>query len=61
MKVLGIDCSTGWTGVGLFLDGAVTVDVNYFVGRKQSSLLPILVEDALERTALAPVSWMPSP
>ncbi|NLO55548.1 MAG: tRNA (adenosine(37)-N6)-threonylcarbamoyltransferase complex dimerization subunit type 1 TsaB [Thermovirga sp.] len=56
MKVLGIDCSTGWTGVGLFLDGAVTVDVNYFVGRKQSSLLPILVEDALERTALAPVS-----
>lgn len=52
MRVLGIDCSAGWTGVGLFSEGAVIADVNFFAGRKQSHLLPILVEDVLKKTGL---------
>ena len=52
MKVLGIDCSAGWTGVGLFSEDAVIADVNFFAGRKQSHLLPILVEDVLKKTGL---------
>ena len=52
MRVLGIDCTTGWTGVGLFSESAVIADVNFFAGRNQSLLLPVLVEDALKKTGL---------
>ena len=56
MRVLGIDCSTCWTGVGLSLEGAVKADVNYLAGRRQASLLPLLVSEVLERSGLEPWS-----
>ncbi|HOI81127.1 MAG: tRNA (adenosine(37)-N6)-threonylcarbamoyltransferase complex dimerization subunit type 1 TsaB [Thermovirgaceae bacterium] len=56
MRVLGIDCSTGWTGVGLFSEGAVKADVNYLAGRRQASLLPLLTSEVLERSGLEPWS-----
>lgn len=47
MFVLGIDCSTKRTNVGISRDGQVLADINLDLGRAQSSKLPILIGDAL--------------
>lgn len=47
MLVLGIDCSTKWTNVGLSRDGELLTEINLELGRSQSSELPLLVEEVL--------------
>lgn len=49
MIVLGLDCSTKCTNVGVARDGEVLSEINLELGRAQSSRLPLLVEDALAR------------
>lgn len=57
MIVLGIDCSTKWTNVGVASNGEVLAEVNLELGRSQSSRLPSLVEQTLEeaQTAIADI------
>lgn len=43
LNILGIDCSTRWTNVGVAVDGKIVSDANMLIGRRQSSLLPALV------------------
>jgi|GEM_PF-172601 len=45
--VLGIDCCTRWTSVGCCDDGAPLGDISLDLGRRQSALLPFLVEQLL--------------
>ncbi|WP_029166188.1 tRNA (adenosine(37)-N6)-threonylcarbamoyltransferase complex dimerization subunit type 1 TsaB [Aminiphilus circumscriptus] len=45
--VLGIDCCTRWTSVGCCEDGAPLGDISLDLGRRQSALLPFLVEQLL--------------
>lgn len=47
MIVLGIDCSTKWTNVGVSSGGEVLAEFNLELGRAQSSRLPLLVKEAL--------------
>lgn len=47
MLVLGVDCSTKWTNVGVSRDGEVLAEINQELGRAQSSRLPLLVSEAL--------------
>ncbi|MCK9437693.1 MAG: tRNA (adenosine(37)-N6)-threonylcarbamoyltransferase complex dimerization subunit type 1 TsaB, partial [Synergistaceae bacterium] len=47
MKVLGIDCTTKFTNIGIVSDGAVLSEISLELGRQQSSRLPLLVEDML--------------
>lgn len=46
MLVLGIDCSTKGTNVGISRDGEVLADINQELGRAQSSRLPMLISEA---------------
>lgn len=47
MLVLGIDCSTKWTNVGVADGGEVLAEINLELGRAQSSELPLLVDRVL--------------
>lgn len=47
MLVLGIDCSTKWTNVGVSDSGAALAEINLELGRAQSSELPLLVDRVL--------------
>lgn len=47
MLVLGIDCSTKWTNVGVADGGEVLAEINLELGRAQSAELPLLVGKAL--------------
>lgn len=47
MLVLGIDCSTKWTNIGVSSNGEVLSEINLELGRAQSSRLPLLVVEAL--------------
>ncbi len=53
-SILSVDCCTEWTSIGLFADGAVRGEVNLNVGRRQSTLLPLLVERLLETFSMTP-------
>lgn len=55
MIVLGIDCSTKWTNVGIADDGGILAEINLELGRSQSSLLPLLVEEALAKAEICMV------
>jgi len=41
---MGIDCSTKWTNVGLTDNGVIVGEINEDLGRKQSSMLPVIAE-----------------
>ena len=47
MIVLGIDCTTKSTNVGISKDGAILGEQNKEIGRKQASELPLIVERLL--------------
>lgn len=47
MLVLGIDCSTKWTNVGVADGGEVLAEINLELGRAQSSQLPLLAARVL--------------
>lgn len=47
MKVLGIDCTTKFTNLGIASKGAVLSEMSLELGRQQSSRLPVLVEEML--------------
>jgi len=47
MNILGIDCSTKWTNVGVAIDGRIAGGINMLIGRRQSSLLPNLITQIL--------------
>lgn len=53
MNILGIDCSTRWTNIGLAVDGMIVGDINMSIGRRQSSLLPSLVTQILSNSGFA--------
>lgn len=53
MIVLGIDCSTKWTNVGVALNGEALAETNLELGRSQSSRLPSLVDQTLEEAKIA--------
>lgn len=44
MITLGIDCTTGWTNVGISKNGNIVCEVNKELGRRQSSQLSVLTE-----------------
>lgn len=52
MIVLGIDCSTKWTNVGIASNGEVLAEANLELGRLQSSRLPYLVEQILDEAKI---------
>ena len=52
MKILGIDCTTKFTNVAAASDGAVLAEVSLELGRKQSSLLPLIVERVLSESSM---------
>ena len=52
MIVLGIDCTTKSTNVGISKDGAILGEQNKEIGRKQASELPLIVERLLTDCAL---------
>ncbi len=52
MIVLGIDCATKWTNVGIVQDGVILCEISIELARKQASELPILVEKALADSAV---------
>lgn len=45
--ILGIDCCTRWTNLGLAVDGVILSEMNLNIGRQQASKLPELVEHML--------------
>ena len=47
MKVLGIDCTTKFTNIGIASEGALLSEISIELGRQQSSRLPLLVEEML--------------
>ena len=47
MKVLGIDCTTKFTNIGIASEGALLSEISLELGRQQSSRLPLLVEEML--------------
>lgn len=53
MIVLGIDCSTKITNVGVSQDGVVLAEANLELGRRQSAQLPVIAAQALKDCALA--------
>ncbi|MDO9508107.1 MAG: tRNA (adenosine(37)-N6)-threonylcarbamoyltransferase complex dimerization subunit type 1 TsaB [Thermovirgaceae bacterium] len=50
--ILGIDCSTRWTNIGVAIEGRIAGEFNMFIGRRQSSELPSLVENILSGAGL---------
>ena len=47
MNILGIDCSTKWTNAGVAIEGRIVGDINMSIGRRQSALLPALIDQIL--------------
>ncbi|AER66682.1 peptidase M22 glycoprotease [Thermovirga lienii DSM 17291] len=45
--LVGLDCSTRWTALGVLEDGGPLGEVNVLLGRKQSSELPLLLDTLL--------------
>jgi tRNA threonylcarbamoyladenosine biosynthesis protein TsaB len=52
MIVLGIDCSTKVTAVGVSSDGKVLAERNTELGRRQSSELPLIVNSIIKEVGL---------
>ena len=52
-RLLAVDCSNRWTSVGLALDNNIVAETGLDLGRKQASLLPLLVQDLLSRFDLS--------
>lgn len=52
MNILGIDCSTRWTNIGVAVSGRIVGDINMSVGRRQSSLLPSLTAQILSNSGV---------
>ncbi|MCE5201436.1 MAG: tRNA (adenosine(37)-N6)-threonylcarbamoyltransferase complex dimerization subunit type 1 TsaB [Synergistaceae bacterium] len=52
MAVLGIDCTTKWTDIGISQDGIVLGEMNLELGRAQSARLPIMVAGLLCETCM---------
>lgn len=50
--LLSIDCSSGWTSLGLAEDGAGVGELNLRTGRRQSELLPVMVDFFLHTRSL---------
>lgn len=53
MNILGIDCSTRWTNIGVAASGRIVGDINMSIGRRQSSLLPTLTTQILSNSGVA--------
>lgn len=52
MIVLGIDCSMRWINVGVVDNGCILAEINMELGRKQSSRLPLLVGETLDKAKI---------
>lgn len=52
MKVLGIDCTTKFTNIGITSYGGVLSEISLELGRQQSSRLPVLVEEMLSSLSI---------
>ena len=52
MIVLGIDCTTKWTNIGISDNDTVLGEINEELGRKQASQLPLMVEKLTETCSL---------
>jgi len=52
MPVLGIDCTSRSTNVGISADGIILNEINADLGRQQSSKLPLLVEGLLSELSM---------
>lgn len=52
--LLSIDCCTEWTSLGLLSGGRVLGEMNVAMGRRQSTMLPLLVQQFLEAFELTP-------
>ncbi len=50
--LLSVDCSSGWTSLGLAEDGEGVGELNLRTGRRQSELLPVMVEFFLHTRSL---------
>ena len=50
--LLSIDCSSGWTSLGLAEGGVGVGEINLRTGRRQSELLPVMVDFFLESFSL---------
>lgn len=53
MNILGIDCSTKITNIGVFAGGSSKTEINLELARRQSAELPLLVRRALDESGLA--------
>ncbi|WP_286846680.1 MULTISPECIES: tRNA (adenosine(37)-N6)-threonylcarbamoyltransferase complex dimerization subunit type 1 TsaB [Aminobacterium] len=51
--ILGLDCATRWTNLGVSIDGTVIGEINVNIGREQASKLPELVNKLLDLTDIA--------
>ncbi len=52
MKVLGIDCTTKFTNIGIASEGALLSEISLELGRQQSSCLPLIVEGMLLKLSI---------
>lgn len=52
-RLLAVDCSNRWTSVGLAVDQEVVAEVGMDLGRRQASMLPLLVQDLLSPFGLS--------
>ena len=50
--LLSVDCSSGWTSLGLTEDGEGVGELNLRTGRRQSELLPVMVDFFLHTRSL---------
>ena len=50
--LLSVDCSSGWTSLGLVEDGEGVGELNLRTGRRQSELLPVMVDFFLHPRSL---------
>lgn len=50
--LLSVDCSSGWTSLGLAEDGRGVGELNLRTGRRQSELLPVMVDFFLHTRSL---------
>ncbi|NLB84277.1 MAG: tRNA (adenosine(37)-N6)-threonylcarbamoyltransferase complex dimerization subunit type 1 TsaB, partial [Synergistaceae bacterium] len=50
--LLSVDCSSGWTSLGLAEDGEGVGELNLRTGRRQSELLPVMVDFFLNTRSL---------
>ncbi len=52
MPVLGIDCTTRSTNIGISSEGIILDEINIELGRLQSTKLPLLVEDLMSNLSM---------